>query len=145
MEGRSGMVSTLAVDSIRVASPAARKAYPPTFYPATVDDFARGEDITVLREKFDRGVRKEDPNRILVWAGSGVGLMSQIKPAKVRAASIFPVPSVCVLILNATSLPGHRAGATRRMHPVLDARRQPARRGFETACICLMMSSRLCV
>ena len=50
---------------------------------ATVDDYDRGEEISVLREKFDAGVRAEDSNRLLVWAGSGVGLMSQIKPAKV--------------------------------------------------------------
>ncbi|KJA25681.1 hypothetical protein HYPSUDRAFT_64408 [Hypholoma sublateritium FD-334 SS-4] len=49
---------------------------------ATVDDYERGEEISVLREKFNEGVRAEDSTRLLVWAGSGVGLMSQIKPAK---------------------------------------------------------------
>ncbi|KAF8199173.1 2-nitropropane dioxygenase [Pholiota molesta] len=48
---------------------------------ATVDDYDRGEDITIIREKFEQGLREDDSNRILVWGGSGVGLMSQIKPA----------------------------------------------------------------
>lgn len=50
---------------------------------ATVDDYDRGEDITIIREKFEQGLREDDSNRIHVWAGSGVGLMSQIKPAMV--------------------------------------------------------------
>lgn len=52
---------------------------------ATVEDYERGEDISVLREKFYEGVRAEDSTRLLVWAGSGVGLMYEIKPAKVCA------------------------------------------------------------
>ncbi|KAF8972618.1 2-nitropropane dioxygenase [Flammula alnicola] len=49
---------------------------------ATVDDYERGEDMNVIRQKFAEGIRTGDSNRILVWGGSGVGLMTQIKPAK---------------------------------------------------------------
>ena len=49
----------------------------------TVEEFGRGEAMDVIRHKFEEGVRKDDPERMLVWAGSGVGLMKEIKPAKV--------------------------------------------------------------
>ena len=57
----------------------------PLCYLATVDDFERGEDLTSLREKFVQGTRAADPSRMLVWAGSSVGLTSKIMPAKVRS------------------------------------------------------------
>ena len=50
----------------------------------TVEEFGRGEAMDVIRHKFEEGVRKDDPERMLVWAGSSVGLMKEIKPAKVR-------------------------------------------------------------
>jgi len=48
----------------------------------TVEEFGRGEAMDVIRHKFEEGVRKDDPERMLIWAGSGVGLMKEIKPAK---------------------------------------------------------------
>ncbi|KAF9449943.1 2-nitropropane dioxygenase [Macrolepiota fuliginosa MF-IS2] len=49
---------------------------------ATVDDYERGEDIGVLRSKFQEAVRDNDTNRTIVWAGAGVALMKDVKPAK---------------------------------------------------------------
>lgn len=50
---------------------------------ATVDDYERGEDINILRSKFQEAVRNNDMNRAIVWAGTGVGLIKDVKPAKV--------------------------------------------------------------
>lgn len=49
---------------------------------ATVDDYEKGEDIDILKQKYVESVQRGDSDRILVWAGSGVGLMHQIKPAR---------------------------------------------------------------
>lgn len=54
----------------------------------TVDDYERGEDIEEIRRKFKDGLRVDDSNRTVVWAGSSVGLMSQIMSAKVCKKSI---------------------------------------------------------
>jgi nitronate monooxygenase len=53
-----------------------------------VDEFEMGKAMDVIRQKFEEGVRKGDPERMLVWAGTGVGLMKETKPAKVR--SVYP-------------------------------------------------------
>lgn len=49
---------------------------------ATVDDYEKGEDIQVLRSKFQEADRNHDISRAIVWAGTGVGDMNDIKPAK---------------------------------------------------------------
>ncbi|KIM44902.1 hypothetical protein M413DRAFT_17801 [Hebeloma cylindrosporum] len=48
----------------------------------TVDDYERGVDVNTVRERFAESARKGENNRSVVWAGSGVGLMSEILPAK---------------------------------------------------------------
>ncbi|KAF8623917.1 hypothetical protein AX17_007245 [Amanita inopinata Kibby_2008] len=48
----------------------------------TVDDFEKGDDLEVIRQKFCEGVQKNDPERMLVWAGTSVGLMHEEKPVK---------------------------------------------------------------
>jgi len=49
---------------------------------ATVDDYESGLDVNIVREKFAESARKGEKDRFVVWAGSGVGLMSKILPAK---------------------------------------------------------------
>lgn len=49
---------------------------------STVEDFEKGVDIETLRSRYVEGVRKGDTDRIVVWAGAGVGLMNKIQPAK---------------------------------------------------------------
>jgi nitronate monooxygenase len=49
---------------------------------ATVDDYEKGEDLALLKQKYAEGLKGGDIDRILVWAGSGVGLMNQVKPAR---------------------------------------------------------------
>jgi len=49
---------------------------------ATVDDYERGENIDVLRSKFQEAVRDGNMNRAIVWAGASVGLVTDVKPAK---------------------------------------------------------------
>ncbi|EGN92204.1 hypothetical protein SERLA73DRAFT_191459 [Serpula lacrymans var. lacrymans S7.3] len=51
-------------------------------YNNTVRDMDSGTDISVVKEQFVEGVRSGDADRMLVWAGTGVGLMSEIKGAK---------------------------------------------------------------
>lgn len=53
-------------------------------YNNTVKDLDEGADISVVREKFKKSVSEGDPDRMLVWAGTGVGLISEIKDARVR-------------------------------------------------------------
>ncbi|KAF8801269.1 2-nitropropane dioxygenase [Phlegmacium glaucopus] len=48
----------------------------------TVDDYENGEDINLLKQKYTESIRRGDTDRTLVWAGAGVGLMHQIKPAR---------------------------------------------------------------
>jgi nitronate monooxygenase len=40
-------------------------------------------DLKTLRSKYAEGMQNEDTDRIVVWAGAGVGLMNRIQPAKV--------------------------------------------------------------
>ncbi|KAJ2931825.1 hypothetical protein H1R20_g5264, partial [Candolleomyces eurysporus] len=49
---------------------------------ATVDDYEKGVDISVLRKNFEEASAKGDTDRGVVWAGTGVGLMKQVLPAK---------------------------------------------------------------
>ncbi|KAH0836581.1 NPD-domain-containing protein [Lanmaoa asiatica] len=51
-------------------------------YNNTVKDVESGVDIEGVKEKFKEGVRDGDPDRMLVWSGMGVGLVSEIKGAK---------------------------------------------------------------
>lgn len=49
-----------------------------------VDDFEKGEDLVVLRSKFqEAAARDNDLSRAIIWAGASVGDMKDIKPAKV--------------------------------------------------------------
>jgi nitronate monooxygenase len=48
----------------------------------TVTDDDHGVSIDEVRKKFIDGVAKGDIHRMLVWAGTGVGLMTEVKDAK---------------------------------------------------------------
>ncbi|KAK7056178.1 hypothetical protein VNI00_002730 [Paramarasmius palmivorus] len=47
----------------------------------TVKDFDAGMDLKNLQELFQKGIAAKDPSRMLVWAGTGVGIMKSVKPA----------------------------------------------------------------
>jgi len=49
---------------------------------ATVDDFDAGVDKDIIKTKFLESSQRQDPARMLVWAGTGVTLISQVQPAK---------------------------------------------------------------
>ncbi|KAF9221412.1 2-nitropropane dioxygenase [Gyrodon lividus] len=51
-------------------------------YNSTVQDLDNGVDIHLVKEKFNEGVRNGDADRMLVWSGTAVGLISDIKSAK---------------------------------------------------------------
>ena len=42
-----------------------------------------GETLENVRADFERATREGDPDGVLVWAGTGVGLVNDIKPAAV--------------------------------------------------------------
>ncbi|PPQ94628.1 hypothetical protein CVT25_009359 [Psilocybe cyanescens] len=66
---------------------------------ATVDDYEKGEDMEIIRKKLADGVRVDDTNRMVVWAGSAVGLMSKIMPAK---EILLELHEECLLCLRNT-------------------------------------------
>lgn len=49
-----------------------------------MEEFDKGENMDILRQRFETGIQAGDHSRILVWSGTGVGLMREIKPAKVN-------------------------------------------------------------
>ncbi|KAF8885030.1 2-nitropropane dioxygenase [Infundibulicybe gibba] len=48
---------------------------------STVADFENGIDIETLRDRFNAGVRENNPDRLIVWAGTGIGQMNRVQPA----------------------------------------------------------------
>jgi nitronate monooxygenase len=70
----------------------------------TVKDDDNGVSIEEVRSKFKAGVAKGDAQRMLVWAGTGVGLMTDIKGAKVscsmREAIISDIPAARLWLKN---------------------------------------------
>ncbi|TFK71621.1 2-nitropropane dioxygenase [Pluteus cervinus] len=48
----------------------------------TVEEFNQGEDLEELRKKWQEGTKEGNPERMLVWAGMGVGMMTSVMPAK---------------------------------------------------------------
>ena len=83
MEERYGMVFFCVLSNLDLID-----NIPPPI--ATVDDYEKGEDLDLLKQKYAEGLKGGDSDRIVVWAGSGVGLMNQVKPARVCSlASIF--------------------------------------------------------
>lgn len=55
----------------------------------TVIEFENGVDVDTIRKRFVDGVQAGDKSRMLVWAGSGVGLMKNIMPAQVRPWGLY--------------------------------------------------------
>ena len=55
----------------------------------TVADFESGGDHDELRRKYQEALKKNDMSRTIVWAGTGVGLMDTVKPAKVSLPALI--------------------------------------------------------
>ncbi|KAG1746736.1 2-nitropropane dioxygenase [Suillus paluster] len=51
-------------------------------YNRTVKDMDDGVDIEIVRENFNKAVQNRDPDQILVWAGTGVELVTDIQTAQ---------------------------------------------------------------
>jgi nitronate monooxygenase len=45
-----------------------------------------GADITQIKEEVAEGTKRGDPNSVIAWAGTGVGQLSRLQPAKVRTS-----------------------------------------------------------
>jgi nitronate monooxygenase len=52
----------------------------------TVKDYDNCVSIDEVKNKFADGVVSGDARRMLVWAGTGVGLMTEVKDAKVSCS-----------------------------------------------------------
>ena len=48
-----------------------------------MNDFEEGKDVKDLRRNYAEGVKTGDVDRIVTWAGAGVGLLSRVQPAMV--------------------------------------------------------------
>ena len=51
----------------------------------TIKRLEEGSTIEEVRPEFEKATREGDASGMLVWSGTGVGLMHQIKPAAVRS------------------------------------------------------------
>jgi len=49
---------------------------------SVVEDFENGVKIEALKSKFQDGIKNRDIDRMIVWAGTGVGQMKQTQSAK---------------------------------------------------------------
>lgn len=52
-------------------------------YNKTVADVDGGVDIKTVQENFNKATQDRDPDRMLVWAGTGVDLVTEIQTAQV--------------------------------------------------------------
>lgn len=50
----------------------------------TLDEERAGIDFEERRKRYEEGVKNDDTSRSVVWSGSSVGLVKEIKGAKVR-------------------------------------------------------------
>jgi len=76
------------------------------FIEDTTIDFDNGVDLTTIQAKFLKAVQGGEKSRMLVWAGSGVGLMRSTMPAQVGFEFIFTSST------GLTKHTGNRQGAT---------------------------------
>ena len=53
-----------------------------------VNDFEQGVDINTLRNNFTQSKQRGDPDGLVIWAGTGIGLLNVSQPAKVRAIHV---------------------------------------------------------
>lgn len=79
----SSTIRTMAFDRARGTLGWPRGIDGRSLFNDTVRDDDNGVDIEVVKTKFLEAVKKEDAERMLVWAGTGVGEMNEIKQAKV--------------------------------------------------------------
>lgn len=52
----------------------------------TIERLESGEDEAAVREFFRKKTSEDDPHGMLVWSGTGVGLVNEIKPAAVSSS-----------------------------------------------------------
>jgi nitronate monooxygenase len=50
-----------------------------------------GADVTQIKEEVAEGAKKGDSNSVIAWAGTGVGQLSRLQPAKVRWVPLSPI------------------------------------------------------
>lgn len=81
----SSTVRTMAFDRVRGTLGWPSGVDGRALFNATVKDVENGVSIAEVKEKYLEGTSKGDSDRMLVWAGTGVGSMSEIKGAKVRS------------------------------------------------------------
>ena len=50
-----------------------------------------GADITQIKEEVAEGTKRGEPNSFVTWAGTGVGKLSRLQPAKVKVVPLSPI------------------------------------------------------
>lgn len=67
----------------------------------TLDDASKGVGVEELKKRYDEGEKTDDTSRLVVWSGSSIGLVKEIKGAKVRVffpclAEILGIEKQCI-------------------------------------------------
>ncbi|THH15622.1 hypothetical protein EW146_g4882 [Bondarzewia mesenterica] len=47
-----------------------------------VKEYEDGANVETLKQNFEEGMKKGDPSSMVVWAGSSIGLVNEVKPAR---------------------------------------------------------------
>ncbi|KAG2150218.1 2-nitropropane dioxygenase [Suillus bovinus] len=82
MAGANDTVRTTAFDRARGTLDWPEGVDGRAIYNKTVKDVDDGVDIEIVRENFNRATQDRDPDQILVWAGTGVDLVTEIQTAQ---------------------------------------------------------------
>ncbi|KAG1869586.1 2-nitropropane dioxygenase [Suillus subluteus] len=82
MASSNATVRTMAFDRARGTMEWPEGVDGRAIYNKTVKDVDDGVDIEVVRENFNRATQDRDPEQMLVWAGTGVDLVTEIQTAQ---------------------------------------------------------------
>lgn len=81
--GHSSTLRTMAFDLVRGTMEWPTGVDGRAIYNLTVMDLEKGKPLEEVQKSFREAVKAGDKSRMLVWSGTGVGLMTEIKSAAV--------------------------------------------------------------
>ena len=81
--GAEATLRTLAFDNLRGTTGWPAGADGRGLRNETIERLEQGEDEAAVREFFQKKTKEDDPKGMIVWSGTGVGLVNEIKPAAV--------------------------------------------------------------
>lgn len=80
-----------------------------------VKNLESGMDLSKARQLYAQAVKEDRPDGTIVWSGTGIGVVNEIKPAAVSdpfGGSIRPYVSICDIPTVAYRRLGNRHGAS---------------------------------